>query len=688
MVSASFPSGDGDTDASSVIPPPADGGRLRDERPGLSQGFLRVVERALASRPEQRFASAGEMERELAVALASSGSLRVSRPAAGSGVVRRRGLLATAGFAAAGIAAVTYLGFASKGAGTAGLAEDLADRPGEDAGRRPEARPLTSYPGAELQPALSPQGERVAFQWRGSEQNDDIYVKLVSEEPPLRLTDDRASECCPAWSPDGQRIAFIRSNGPRPGIYDVPSFGGRERLLQASEAWFGSALSWTPDGEELIYSAAVPGEPSRLWRLPLETLQPQPVTTPPRSVLGDAFPSVSPDGRSVAFSRIEASGDLLTVADIFVSSADGSPPRRLTSLGRFIGGLDWTPDGSRIAFSARDGEVVEILSVSAGGGQPQVLKTPWPSAIDRESESPGEPSRAFRLSYARSRPLLAYASSSFDLDIWRLSLPALESRQPLIASTFSDTGPSISPDGLQIAFESRRTGSSEVWTCGSAGTGCDALTQLGGHNGSPSWSPDGRLIAFDARPHGNADIFIVDVVTRRPRRLTTDGAQDVVPSWSADGRRIFFSSDRSGRWEIWSQAVEAGRPAVQVTRAGGFSASQSPDGRWLYHARIDEPGLWRMPIAGGPGRRITGDVGCWGYWAVGGRGIYLVNTSLEQPLLELLPWGKDIPLPLGEVLELPACGDRGLAVAPDERSLLLARVDLAEGDVLSLDDPR
>jgi eukaryotic-like serine/threonine-protein kinase len=73
--------------------------------------------------------------------------------------------------------------------------------------------PLTSYPGSELHPSFSPDGNQVAFMWDGRKQDNwDVYIKQIGEEAPFRLTSEPAGEgdFSPAWSPDGRFIAFDR----------------------------------------------------------------------------------------------------------------------------------------------------------------------------------------------------------------------------------------------------------------------------------------------------------------------------------------------------------------------------------------------------------------------------------------------------------------------------------------------
>src|SRR5262249_3450377 len=74
-----------------------------------------------------------------------------------------------------------------------------------------KAIPVTSLPGQETSPTLSPDGSQIAFAWNGqtnSASGFDLYVKTVGSERMLRLTSKPARRISAAWSPDGSQIAF------------------------------------------------------------------------------------------------------------------------------------------------------------------------------------------------------------------------------------------------------------------------------------------------------------------------------------------------------------------------------------------------------------------------------------------------------------------------------------------------
>src|SRR5205807_22645 len=99
------------------------------------------------------------------------------------------------------------------------------------------------------------------------------------------------------------------------------------------------------------------------------------------------------------------------------------------------------------------------------------------------------------------------------------------------------------PNGSKIAFESDRTGNTDVWAMNADGTGQVDLTNNPASDGGPSWSPDGTQIAFATDRNGDGDIYKMNANGSSPVDLSTYlggrlGNAEHSPAWSPDGTRI------------------------------------------------------------------------------------------------------------------------------------------------------
>jgi Tol biopolymer transport system component/DNA-binding winged helix-turn-helix (wHTH) protein len=545
--------------------------------------------------------------------------------------------------------------------------------------------PLTSLPGQERAPTLSPDGNQVAFSWNGETGNEDIYIQLIGAGTPLRLTSSPASDRNPSWSPDGRYLAFIRFSPNESGIFIIPALGGPERRIAAvnwESRWdlYGAGLSWAPDGEFLAVSdRSAPQDPASLFVLSVDGLVRRKLTPPPAESIGDLAPAISADGQTVAFLRVTSGG----VSDIYLVPFVGGEPRRLTFDRAWIERIAWAPNGRELVFSSGGGlrGGGTLWRVSASGGKPERLAMGGDDAT-----YPTVSSRANRL---------AYVHRSMDANIWRMEIrPSARPAGPptkLIASTRYEGGPQFSPDGRRIAFHSDRSGNHEVWVCDVACLQPLQLTSLERSNtGTPRWSPDSRRIAFDSRPGQDSDIYVIDADGGAPHRVTTEPSDDVVPSWSSNGRWIYFASSRTGRWEVW-KVPSGGGPAVQVTKHGGFAAFESRDGQSVYYAKgHNVRGLWRVSVNGGEETPVLEfpEVGYWGYWAVAEKGIYFVSTGAERFALKLFDFATRRVRHVATLEKTPTQFDSGLGLSPDGRAILYVQEDEMRSDIVLVENFR
>lgn len=549
---------------------------------------------------------------------------------------------------------------------------------------------LTSLPGAELYPSLSADGRRLVFSWiPPGEENYDLYMMNLPAGKPERLTTGPGLHLFSEWSPDGSTVAYIRLiiGAERLEVRLVDANTRKDTLLfvepliaVSPPAW---ALTWTRGGDQLILST--PGPDSQRIGLSLHDIasgRRTRLTDPERPDLWDILPAVSPDGRSLVFLRRKIAGDgNIFRQDLNPDGLPKGPARQITREECCVDSPSWSADGKEVIFLSRRGGTLRLMRVDARGGAARP-----DTAILVTGTAPRVGSNGWLVTWDE-------APANRVMEVPLRGGAAAGPARELIASSRRDGAPAFSPDGKQIVFQSNRSGSWQLWVCGRDGTAVRQLTKLDGvHPSSPDWSPRGKLVAFEGRVGDVTAVYVADIATGKHWRVTGDGMTARLPRWSRNGNSLYVASDRTGRYEAWRIDLDgSGQPkrTSQVTREGGFSGMESPDGRFIYYSKYPTvKSIWRVPSVGGKEEEVIRNFGFNRYpanVAAGPEGLYFRGQGRERG-----EWGFPIWMlpftggPPRRVMDEPGMpSPQGIAVSPDGHSLLLSTVTYPAGDVFA-----
>lgn len=366
----------------------------------------------------------------------------------------------------------------------------------------------------------------------------------------------------------------------------------------------------------------------------------------PTPVNDDAQPSLSPDGRRVAFHSLRNG-----FADIYVTATDGSTAQRLTRDAGHNASPAWSPDGTMIAFHSNRGGSWQIYVMKVDGSEQR--------AVTEQEGDASEPG------WAPDGSRLLYLSTIDSVrQVWEISLEGETARQ-ITASAGAKNQPASAPRSDSIAFISTATGGQEIYVAALDGTGERRVTHLTDENprrfiNGLGWTPEGRLIfganidvhgrywfstdiytldrdgtglervlggvhahnhaslsrdgstlAFESFRYGGRDIFVANADGIGVRNVTQTSAMSDYPSYTPDGRHIVFQSERAGHREIY-RMVRDGSDVRNLTNnpEDDRAPKVSLDGTEIVFISFRDSrwgDIYTMNLDGGDVRKVTPD---------------------------------------------------------------------------------
>jgi serine/threonine protein kinase/Tol biopolymer transport system component len=402
----------------------------------------------------------------------------------------------------------------------------------------------------------------------------------------------------------------------------------------------------------------------------------------------ELYPTLSPDGRFVAYVRSEGGQ-----TDIFLQDRhqEDVPPVNLTA-----GSPDddtepaFSPDGQSIAFrSEREGGGIWLVSVR-GGAARRIAEFGYNPAWSPDG----------REIAVATEGIIEPAIRRMPSQVWRIDLATGRGRELVDKENGGDgVQPSWSPNGLRIAYWGLSAEGARriLWTIPAAGGKPLEALDDGNLNWNPVWSPDGRHLYFGSDRSGSLNLWRLPIdeasgkALGEPEPVTTPAMGSGFWSISRDGRRIVYAANESKanmeRLPFDSESLRTTGPAVAITRGSRMirSCDVSPDGRWIaFHSVVPREDLFMVRADGSGQRPLTSDAykDRHPFWSPDGRRLLFYSNrggDYEAWTLQVAGGGPERVLPAGgKPLTFPVW-------SPDGRKIACTYDD--EPAVIDLDEP-
>ncbi len=378
-------------------------------------------------------------------------------------------------------------------------------------------------------------------------------------------------------------------------------------------------------------------------------------------VQGD--PSLSPDGRSIAFIS-NRDGHF----NIYVTLVHGGNLIQVTHDANFKRAPSWSPDGATLAYAElNDSGIWDIWEVPALGGTPRrvILNAADPT-------------------WSPDGPSLAYFNPS-DGGVWIAGISGENAHVAVRAWNPAgwDTQPRFSPDGREFAFSARYDNDGPYGELAVADVS-SGKTQLLTHDNalalSPTWSPDGRFIYFASSRGGTINIWKIAASGGVPEQITAGEGDDADLDVSMDGKRLVFGTIRQkiGIAQLDLQA-KTGQESVKVLTTdparNQLEPAYSPDGKRLaYFTNLkgaEREAIWLSDADGSNAEPLVQDEleNVFPAWSPDGKSI--IYQSADPSFLSSKWVLRRVPVSGGAPQTLADLGESVPAVGRDGRILLL-----------------
>src|SRR5580693_2492314 len=453
--------------------------------------------------------------------------------------------------------------------------------------RRQRIEDLTEF-ALPAEPALSPDGQEIVYVLATTDAAADRNVRSLWRVPrtgPVRQLTRGTADTSPAWSPDGTRVAFLRTSDGQAQVWLLPMDGGEPERLTTLPLGAG-APAWSPDGSRIAFSA-----PVDLRAAPGEGAPKRPGAGP---VVADRL-DYKADGTGL-FGTVRQHVHVLDVAS--------RECRQVTDGDWHAGAPAWSPDGTRLAFSAAtapDADLdyrapVYVLDVTATVADPEL------AALARGVAGPvlwsadgaallvvGTPGKA-----DGHAGLLRVPLDGGEI----VNLAATLDRNVLAgAPAYPGALPQLTDGGATVLFCVRDRGCSHLYAAPADGSGTPRPVVVGAGRVVSGMSVAGSTVAVAlATPTSYGEIVTVDLASGSETVRTSHGQADVELFTRAEREFTISDGTTVHGWVIRDPAATTPVPLLLDIHGGPHNAwNGAADPSHLYHQELAARG-WTVLV--------------------------------------------------------------------------------------------
>ena len=445
---------------------------------------------------------------------------------------------------------------------------------------------VTSDQELEIFPELSPNSKHIAFiRVAKGLQRNKLIVKELASGNERELNDIPGLYGNPVWSGDGNKIAYIHMKASTCTVRMVDILGGPSQFISDCSGelirTMRKSLLWHHHTNSLIFSKSLKNKDViALFNYDLTTRQVDKLTNPPVNVIGDANPTISSNGKFLAFTRTNES----SVDKIIVLNLNDHSEKEFSLKSETILGLDWLDESSIIYISDVNNRS-ELMVLDINNGE------------ERFTRINGRDLLHLNFNNATKELVFSDLQSNANIVIKQRTSVSEASVVTELQSSKFEREALFSPDGKFVVYIRVLENGSELWLYDHNQLQHKRLVKPENKRfRNMSISPDGSKIAMTVITNKTASIYIYDINKEHFYPLdTADIEKPLNPSWASDSDYVLFSSKKDNQWLIWQSSTQSNELTL-LTEQGGNVVISDKKGENLYFSRQGKSGLWKLSL--------------------------------------------------------------------------------------------